>query len=265
MKNKRQYLKIFLLIAVVGIAFGFFVKAGAQVDVVTYLIEEFKLQSVPVKQVVVLEENPLKIQVVAVSFQNEGITFEDHLTLNSVDRIVALSAREKGYSIQSYRTIIQDNKGNQLFGEERIIDVEQINSVLNRIQTNISDNSVNTLAIREVEMLLSDYKLENVSAQVDVTSLNGSRYLYIQLSLPSMDNAEKAATLLWVFHHTKYFRELEENGSQIAVYRAKLLDEKGVTLMDYLYDYEINSGSWVQDERIPPLGGSPGADPAASP
>jgi hypothetical protein len=259
--DKKIILLFFITIWAVASCSG----RSAQKDVVTYLTEEFKLQNVPVKEVVVLEENPLKIQIVATSFQNEGITFEDHLTLNSVDRIVALFAREKGYYIQSYRTIIQDNKGNQLFGEERIVDVEQINSVLNGIQTNISDNSVNALAIREVDMLLSDYKLENVSALVDVTSLNGSRYLYVQLSLPSMANVEKAATLLWVFHHTKYFRELKENGSQIAVYRAKLLDEKGVTLLDYLYDFQVNSGSWVQDERIPPLGGSPGPDPAASP
>jgi hypothetical protein len=80
-----------------------------------------------------------------------------------------------------------------------------------------------------------------------------------------MENAEKTASLLWSFQHTKYFRELKENGSQIAVYRARLLDEKGIILLDYLYDFQVNSGSWVQDERIPPLGGSPPPDSALPP
>ncbi len=257
MKKSRSRLQIVLLVLALGIALGLFIKAKAQVDVVTYLTEEFELQNIPIKEVVLLEENSLKIQIVATSFYDEGITFEDHLTLNSIDRTVSLFAREKGYYIQSYITIIQDRKGNQLFGEETIVDVEQITSALNRVKTNISDSKVDKLATKEVDLLLRDFKLNNASALVDVTSLNGARFLYIQLSLSSMDNAENAALLLWSFHHTKYFRELEDKGSQIAVYRAKLLDDKGVTLLDYLYDYQVNSGSWVQDERIPTLGGSP--------
>jgi hypothetical protein len=265
MKSQNSYLRIFLIVIIAGTALGMFIKAGAQVDVVTYLTEEFKLQNIPVKEVVLLEENPLKIQIVATSFKDKGITFEDHLTLNSIDRTVALFAREKGYYIQSYRTFIQDSKGNRLFGEETIVDAEQVTSALNRIKTNISDNTVDTLATKEVGLLIGDFNLGSVSPLVDVTSLNGARYLYIQFSLSSMENAEKTASLLWSFQHTKYFRELKENGSQIAVYRARLLDEKGIILLDYLYDFQVNSGSWVQDERIPPLGGSPPPDSALPP
>jgi hypothetical protein len=261
MKNLKLFSNMLLVIIVfIVILVVSSTRANAQEDVVRYLGDKFEEQNIPVVEITVLDASPLRLRIVVQS-ADEWTNTDDTVILNAVDRAVFIYARQEGFVIESLVRILQDSQGKQLDYTEKQADSERLDQILalNISSAILTDEDTKTLLLEEINPFLDEYNLHGVPIALDVSSTDGYQTLTLNLQTSSLDDANNAAFFFWSLPHFSLFNKVNSEGAKIVLYRAKIIDEKGANLLDYMYDFQLGSGGWTQDERLAKLGGDPGS------
>jgi|CXWL01.1.fsa_nt_gi hypothetical protein len=252
--NKKMIL-LFLMTVWVVVSCS---RGSAQEGVVTYLEERFKQKNIPITEITVLQETPLRLQIV-VQGSSQGVTTDDMVMLKSIDREVFIFARQQGYLVESYISILNDNQGNQLDWTKQYADLDKI-TALNMSHATLSDEVVQKIVSGRIHPYLKEYNLDDKNIIINISSEEGLQTLTFQLETASLEEADTAAFFFWTLSHFPLFSEINEQGAQIVWYRAKITNENGENLFDYFYDFQLDSGGWTQAERLQsPNGEGPGS------
>jgi len=242
MKHKNLLSKIFLIIVgvAVGIAISLSTKTGAQNDVVTYLEERYKQQNVPVAGITVLQESPLRLQIVfQTTSEGKKGTPDDPINYHLVEREVILAAR-KGYFIQSFVTIVINPNGEQVFKSDTPVYADP--KTLEIAPARIADSDTSKMAGDGINLLIDKLNLHETTAVVDISSSDGFQTLNVQLLTPSLKEAYNAVDLTMSLRNL--ISETNAQGAQIVMYKVEIKDEKGNILLNYLSDLQLRSESW---------------------
>lgn len=250
MKLSKLLLGIALFIVAVSIA-GSLSQASAQEDVIRYLDKNFKEENVPVVEITILEEEPLRLRIIVQS-ADEWTTTEDMVILNSVERAVFVDAPADGYIVESLESILQDSQGKQLDYTKQDANKKQLERVLasGKRLLELTDEKTRNLLIKKINPFLDEYNLDGVPITVDVSSTEGKQTVNLGLQTSSLDTANSAAFFFWVLPNFALFDEVNAEGANLVLYRAKIIDENGVRLLDLVHDFQLGSGGWTQSERL---------------
>ncbi|MBI5965309.1 MAG: hypothetical protein HY863_17675 [Chloroflexi bacterium] len=243
MNPKNLFSKIFLI--VVGVAVGVVVslsaKTGAQNDVVTYLEERYKQQNIPIAEITVLQESPLRLQIV-IQTAGDGRTGtpDDPINFHMVEREVVLAAK-KGYFVGSFSRVFVNSKGEKFPKADTPVytDPDTLNVAPSRIADNVTK-----------DMVSEDLNLYGMSlVNMDVSSSDGLQSLTLQVSSLSLEEANRAGPEL-VASLPDLIHKINAQGAQIQICRFEIRDEKGEILLNYLLDLQLHSQSWWADEKF---------------
>ena len=254
MTKTKIFSAIVLILVIVAVFTS--LRVAAQEDVVHYLKSYFEEQRIPVSEIAILESSPLRLRIIVQSV-DEWTNIEDTIILNAVDRAVFVHAHEKGYVVESLVRILQDNQGRQLDYTEKSVDFKQIEKILNQdtLHLALTDKETKEFLTGKIEPFLDEYNLHGNPIVFEVASVDGYQTLTLEMKTDSLDVANNAAFFFWSLPHFALFDDANIAGASIALYRARITDENGDDLFDYIYDFQLGSGGWTQDERLQPLGG----------
>lgn len=255
-KSKWQTVAVLFLITLSIIVIST-TQANAQDGIVRYLEAQFKEQNISVSEITVLNASPLRLLIIVQS-ADEWSSTEDSIMLNAVDRTVFIYARQEGFKVESLVKVLQDKDGNQLDYSDKTVDSERLDTMLAAQDSPLalSDKETASLLSERIDPFLDEYDLRDIPFVLNVTSVGGFQTVNLELQTSTIDVANKAAFFFWSLPHFSLFEELNTGGAHIALYKAKITDENGVKLFDYLYDFQLGSGGWTQDERLVELGGN---------
>jgi hypothetical protein len=256
MKKNWSYISIIFIVA--GIIIVSYTQVNAQDGVVRYLEERFKEQNINILEITVLEMSPLNLRIVVQS-EDDWTTTDDTVVLNAIDRTVFINARSEGFLIVNLVKILQNSEGEQLDLSEKTLDSEQLDQLLalSAFPLILTDEATKALFLERIKPYVDQYNLGDIPIILDVSSANGYQILNLELQTSSLDVADAAAFFFWSLPQFPLFDEINAQGARIVLYRAKIYDMNGASLLDYFYDFQLKSGGWTQDERLTKLGGSP--------
>lgn len=243
MKHQNLLSKAFLI--TVGIAVGIVVslstKTTAQNDAVTYLEERYKLQNIPVTEITVLQESPLRLQIVIQTASEGSVgTPDDPINYHLVEREVVLAAK-KGYFIESFIRIFINTKGKQISKADSRVhaDFKTLDITPSLTADNITKDMVN-----------GNLNLYGMSlSSMDVSSSDGLQFLTLQVTSSSLEDANRAGPQL-VGSLPKLIDSINAQGAKIVMCRLEIRDEKGDILLNYLVDLQLDTQSWWKDENF---------------
>ena len=172
---KRTKLVIITLLILVGISVVVYTQVGAREDVVAYLNGRFKEKNIPVVEITILEESPLRLQIV-VQNKYSWVTIDDQVILNEVDREVFIFALQNGYFVKSYIRILQDREGRELDRTEQGASINEI-ITLALPQAALSDNATRKMVIEKFTPFLEEYKVDTKNTTFDISSADGLQTL----------------------------------------------------------------------------------------
>lgn len=255
MKINKLISHIIFILFTAGIVIVLSTQVNAQEGIIRYLDEKFKEQNIPVTEIEILQDSPLRLQIVVQS-ADEWTTTDDTIVLNTVDRTVFISARQNRYFVESLVRILEDSQGKQLDYTEIGVDSERIDQILasNTNALALTDENTKALLLEKIHPFLDEYNLKGAPITLDVSSIDNYQTLTLELHTSSLDVADNAAFFFWSLPHFSLFNEVNADGANIALYRAKIKDETGANLLDYMYDFQLGSGGWTKDERLQALG-----------
>jgi hypothetical protein len=261
MKHSKLLLSIVLVIVAIGIV-GSSIQASAQENVIRYLDRKFKEENIPVVEITVLEEVPLRLRIVVQS-ADEWTTTEDMVILNSVERAVFIDAPQEGYIVESLVSILQDSQGKQLDYTEQSANDEQIEMSLdiNKSSLKLTDEETKVLLMKKIDPFLDEYHLRGTTIMLDVFSKDGDQTVSLELQASSLDIANNAAFFFWVLPNFALFDEVNAEGANMVSYRARIIDQNGANLLDLIHDFQLGSGGWTQSEKLMDLGNPPPSSP----
>lgn len=247
MKSTKFLSRFLISIIIAGSIFGYYSHAQAQkkADVVEYLDQRFQARNLPVKDIEILELSPLKLQLVVESL-GDNITLQDLKNLRKVDREVFIIAHKNGYVVEGYTRILQNSQGNQLYKVEQGA-TESEGPITSENVSTISDNDVRKLLRDRVDSLLNHYGLSNVRVTIDVSNVDGTQSLDMQLAASSMDEAYSAFGFLHdqlIYPLDPVISEVNAQGAQIVVASYEIIDNQDQTLFFYVFDYQLQRGTW---------------------
>ena len=242
---KRQNLFAKILLITVGVAIGIGIslstKTKAQNEVVAYLEERYKQQNVPVAEITVLQESPLRLQIVIQSASDGKIgTPDDPINFHLVEREVVLAAK-RGYFIESFTRVTINTKGEQIAKADTpvYLDSKSLEIAPSRIADNTTKDIVN-----------NSLNLNGMSlASMDISSSDGLQFLTLHVSSPSLEDANRAGPQV-VGSLPQLIDSINAQGSQIEICRLEIRDENGKILLNYLLDLQLHSQSWWADEKF---------------
>ncbi|MGC1374777.1 MAG: hypothetical protein WA821_01050 [Anaerolineales bacterium] len=239
MKNRTLLLSgILLVLIVAGIAFGIYVKVTAQPDIVSYLQERLRQQNVPVVEITILQQSPLRLQI-TIQSRSDGKKAmpEDPINLSLVSREVSL-ASQRGYVVERIVIVLLNNRGEPMGKTD-----ESVNS------QNMSLLSATTIDNTTVKNLINDrINLYGMSVtNMDISSSDGLQFVTLQLSTPSLETANQALPD-FIPTLNPLLEDINTQGAQIATLRLELKDEQGNFLLNYITDLQLHSkNAWMAD------------------
>lgn len=239
---------VVVFIVVIGLAALFFVltkntpvSLDSQNDVVTYLQERYKQQNIPVAEITVLQESPLRLKVVIQSASNGKTgTPDDTIYYHLTEREIVLAAK-KGYLIQSFITVFINSKGEQFY--ESDTSVPTAPEILEIAPSKIADDITKKVVIDNLNLYGMSLK------SMEVSSLDGLQFLTLQVSSSSLEEANRAGTQL-VGSLPQLVNKVNTQGSQIELCRLEIRDEKGNILLNYLEDFQLHTRDWWSDDKF---------------
>jgi hypothetical protein len=235
-------------------AVGLSGQAPAQEGVVRYLEGRFKELNIPVKEVTILTESPLHLQVIVQS--TKSTTFEELLILHAVEREVFITARQQGYMVDRLAKILVDDQGKQIYFEDTGFNADLMTVDLS--PSHLSNDEAEELVS---DLLIDEYKFYgDFVTNVNISSSNGLQTLDIQLIVPSLEEANKVAGII---HGMLNLAEgANAQGVQIVIFTLEIKDEKDHIFMQALLDVQLRSISWSQDENLIDLSPHPPVPPS---
>jgi len=250
MKPSKLITGFTLAIIVLAVVLGFSRQTKAiqsqaelsqQANIVVYLQNRLEQQSVPVKQIRVLQNNPLEIEITLQS-TSTGNKFasEDFLNLHLATREAVL-AGEKGYSINGITTIVLNLEGKII--DRGWIKIEPNIMYIRHAPANLANTSVNNL-VREK---LDSYGVPGFSS--NVSSFDGLQTLELHRASISSDDANQLIPQI-----RGSIRELAKDinikGAEIVIVKLKLLDGNGKILLNYMRDLQFETEGWWAADGI---------------
>jgi hypothetical protein len=250
-KSTKLLLRLLLLVTIVAGIFGYYSHAQAQrkADVVEYLNQRFQSRNLPVISIEILELSPLKLQIVVESM-GDDITPQDLKNLRKVDREVFIVAHKNGYIVERYTRILQDSQGNQLYKLEQ--GPAEVNQPTR--PPTVSDNDVRKLLRKRVESLLNEHGIPNVKVTIDVYTIDGSQSLDMQIAVSSIDEAYSAFGFLHdnlIYPLDPVIAAVNDQGGQIIVTSYEIIDNEDQILFFYVFDYQLQRGTWSNSTNFP--------------
>lgn len=112
--------------------------------VVIYLKERFEKQNVPIAEITVLQESPLRLQIVIQTAGDGKIgTPDDPINFHLVEREVVLAAK-KGYFVESFSRVFVNSKGEKFIKADTPVytDPDTLNIAPSRIADDVKKDMV---------------------------------------------------------------------------------------------------------------------------
>ena len=236
MKHKKLLWVILLVLVVVGITFGLYTEVIAQQEVVEYLKGRLERQNIPVVEITIHRLLPLRLEIIIQSMsEDEKALPDDPINLNIVRREVIL-ARRQGYSIDRFTLILYNSQGKTIFwADETPVSIEE--ATLELPPSKLDDATIKNM----INERLNLYGMSIVNTEV--TSYDGIQTLILQLSTPSLEDANQALPY-FMPSLRPLIAEINTQGGQIVICKVELRDDKGQLLLKYLLDLQLDSETW---------------------
>jgi hypothetical protein len=240
--NHRRLFSWSILLLVVFLSIFGYTRAKAQRDVVGYLEERLKQQDVPVISIEIVQELPVQLEITIQSMRDEdtGVS-ENPINLSILDREIFL-AYQQGYFVERYTRISLNKQGEEVAkSETRVKLVDQL--------------LLDTSPSRNTDAVTEDYANEMINlygmtaTNQAITSENGMQFLTLELSVPSIDDANQ---MLPAFMHSlrPSIENINAKGSHIVVCRVIIKDKEEKLLLNYILDLQLTSERWWMDENL---------------
>jgi hypothetical protein len=250
MKHRTLLLTgILLALIMAGIASGVYVQGQAQQAIVSYLEERLRQQNVPVVEITVLQQSPMRLQI-TIQSRSDGKKAmpEDPINLGLVRREVIL-ASQQGYSVERIMIVLLNNQGEPMGKTDESVNIPH---TLSHLSVATIDNATARNLINEKINL---YGMSLTS--MDITSSDGLQFVTLQLSTPSLEEANRVI-VRFMDSLQPMLAEINTQGAQIATFRLELKDAQGNFILTYIIDLETNSeNGWMADGLafpVPPHG-----------
>jgi len=256
MKTQIKPFYILLIVIVIGIVVSITVQVSAQEEPAKYLEERLRQQNVPVAEIKVVQQPPLPLEpVVEIGFlqqspllleiviqslseEDDKAMAEDAINMLLVLR-EALLANQKGFSIDAITRVLINKTGKRIFAFFEPLYPEKKLPELSR--STVADEFTEKAVGEKINL----YGLSLANAEV--SSVEGIQTLTLKLSASSV---EEANALLPRFLPSLFgaVPALNAEGSQIAVYKVEVRDQKGNILFNYANDLQFGLESrWRAD------------------
>jgi len=257
MKTQIKPFQILLIVIVIGIVASITVQVSAQEEPAKYLEERLRQQNVPIAEIKVVQQPPLPLEpVVEIGFLQQSpllleiviqsLSEEDDKAMpeDAINMLLvrheAKLAIQKGYRIDGITRVLINKMGKRLFTDFEPLYPEKR---LPELSHSTVTDDVTEKTVREKVNL---YGLSLANAEV--SSVEGIQTLTLELS----SSAEEANGLLPRFIPSLYgtVPALNAEGSQIAIYKVEVMDQKGNMLFNYANDLQFGHETWWMAEGV---------------
>ena len=243
MNNKRPLAKVFLVIIVALVATVLSRQVGSQQDVVNYLQERFQQQNIPVSEIIILNPDPLQIEITVQSLSDGEVgTPEDSMNVLMVSREVKL-ANKNGYHIAALVTNLINKSGVSLYQDSGPLNDEIISSVetFDLSKPVLSDEVTKDLVAKRLNL----YGLSLTS--IDVNTFDGIQTVTLKLSTESEGEASRSLSS-FIPYLQVVFPDVNAQGAQIGLCKVELRGKDDELLFNYTLDIQTRESSWWQAE-----------------
>lgn len=248
MSYKKISSRTIPILITTGIALAISLQAQAQKGegIVQYLEERFKQENVLVREITILSESPLRLEIIIQS-TSDFETPDDFMNVHKVDRDVFVLARLHDYIVDSYVRSMVNPQGRQTDYLEQDSKFKYI--PIDTSPSHLPDAVALGMARDKINALIDKYDLRQISViNMDVSSSEGFQTLTLQLEAASLEEANKALALTQPMY--PMLKEINAQGAQIAVYQVIAKDQEGNRLIDYYFDLQLQHESWRGDKRV---------------
>jgi hypothetical protein len=212
-----------------------------QAGVVEYLRGKFDQLGVPVDDIVILQDDPLEIQVTLESLGTDSKgTPEDSINVHTVFR-ESMLASDRGYQIYGLTTDVVNIKGDQIFSRWTRIKPE---SMYHRLEPpGLSEAATGSLLNEK----LAQYELSPIDAEV--ISSEGFQTLNLFLSGISKEDASLIIPPIKDKMHL-LTQDMNSQGAGVALVTLRLTAEMDEPLVVYYLDLQFRTEGWWAAEEI---------------
>lgn len=227
---------IIILVAITGV-FIYVTKYLAKNHEVDEMAKRLTQRGVPLKQLTVLNQNPLEIEIaLQSSSENNSLSTEDRWDMLLANREATMAYRF-GTRVKSYKLVVYNTKGEQISSGETYLYPDDLSQQMPKSKETKIDNS------KTKEIIMSQLKLGTLKLDsFDVTSENidgfNGQILNIQVSIK---DREQAKQLLPQFIDSFFYLEETLNnkyGTYLVLTHLRVIDNQGKLLYDYARDIE---------------------------
>lgn len=253
MRTFKFLVQVLFAIILGGSIFGYYSYAQAEkAEITEYLSQRFQAKDIPVTEIQILELSPLRLEIIVQS-AGESITPEDLKNLHKVDRELFIVAQKNGYDIKRYVRILQNSQGKQLYKLDQGAKENQ-SGLTNANSPGANPHDLEALVGSQINSLVAKYHLQNTKFTIEVSDIDAGQSLDIQFTTPSVEEAFSVLGFLndqLIYPVDPLIENLNTQGGQIVVSTYEIKDDKGNILYYYLYDYQLQSGTWSSSENFP--------------
>ncbi len=205
-----------------------------QESLVEYLERRLNLLGVPVKQIAVLQDNPLEIELTIQSLTvTDKYAPDDFVSLQMAFRESVL-ASDKGYQINGLTTVVVNAEGKQISKGWYKVEPE----IYRRLAPPELTEAVTENLLKEK---LTEYEL--LETKGEVVSLGESPALDLRMSNLSKEEVNQIIPSL-KDTLDRLTKGMNTQGAGIAMVKLRITSKTGETLLNYLVDLQFGTEGW---------------------
>jgi len=216
---------------------------------ITSLFVPLRGKGIPIKDVSVLKDSPLEVQITLRSTGRGQVASTDDMWNKHIAARWAELSYLTGTKIDSYRLLLVNDEGKIIGNETIFLNSDYPSQHLTPVSTTVLDEEstlsilkqrLDFLGLTPIHWRVTSGGIVRDHTQVvvvdllasDVNVLNGT----INFLIPSLNR---------ILHQVN-----ADNKMQLAIFRLRVIDEGGSTLVDYILDLETETENWSIDRKI---------------
>jgi hypothetical protein len=237
---------LFLLALIILIlAFSVFaaVQIRAQNELVNGIAKRLNQRGVPVKYVTMIKQAPYEIEIALQSAsETERMTLDDIWFRRMAEHEAKLAYRY-GPRLDSYRLIIFNESGKEIFSSKRFIYPDDLSEHISLPKEPRIDNQQAKEIVAE-RIVLSGLSLDRLEVLSDPVKGDSEQILEIQVSAQDLEAANRSLPAFLSSYFPLAASMNREAGTYFIFSHLRLVDQQGNVLLDHVKDVEVGGESW---------------------
>lgn len=263
---KRYNIITLLTSAIAIVVFAIIISTNAQQSIITKTtppphdsnpaIQEMvssllslRKKGIPIKDVTVLKDSPLEIQITLKSTGRGQVASTDDMWNKHIAARWAELAHLTGAKIDSYRLLLVNAEGEIIGREEVFLNSDYPSQHLTPVSTAALDEKSTLLILKQrLDFLgLTPIRWKITSGGI---VRDNTKIVEVVLFAPDINTVNETINSLIPRLNRTLHQVNADNGMQIAIFRLRVIDDKDSTLVDYIHDLETETENWSIDREI---------------